>query len=223
MPPLTPGHISGGIFISLEGGDGTGKSTQFDLLVRALAGAGWPVEHAREPGGTPLSEEIRGLLLDPGYKDMTPATEAMLFAASRAQLVHTVVRPALREGKIVILDRYVDSSLVYQGVALGLLDFVTRINEMATGGQRTDLTILFDLDPAGAGRTDRGAGDRIERRGSAYHEIVRRAFLDLAGRSGGRVVVVDAARPIDVVHEDVMRLALAALAGANDCRGGGRQ
>ncbi len=223
MPTLTPGPVSGGLLISLEGGDGTGKSTQFRLLVEDLKTAGWPVVSAREPGGTPVSEKIRRILLDPANEGMRPETEAMLFAASRAQLVRQVVGPALEAGSLVVLDRYVDSSLVYQGRALGITGFVTTVNGLATGGLLPDLTLLFDVDPAKAGKYKKNGAtdDRIERRDAGYHRTVREAFLELARNSGGRMVVVDAARPIQEVHAEVMGLVWGRLSAKSNHPGGG--
>lgn len=223
MPTMTPGSVPGGLFISLEGGDGTGKSTQFRLLVEALETGGWPVVSAREPGGTPVSEKIRRLLLDPANEGMKPETEAMLFAASRTQLVHQVVRPALDAGRLVVLDRYVDSSLVYQGRALGIPDFVVAVNQLATGGLVPDLTLLFDVDPAKAGKYKKNGAtdDRIERRDAGYHRTVREAFLELARNSGGRMVVVDAARSVQEVHAEVMDLVWGRLSAKSNHPGGG--
>ena len=223
MSTLTPGPIPGGLFVSLEGGDGTGKTTQFHLLVEALETGGWPVVNAREPGGTLISEKIRHILLDPTNEGMRPETEALLFAASRAQLLRQTVLPALDAGKLVVLDRYVDSSLVYQGHALGIAAFVSAVNQLATGGRVPDLTLLFDVDPAKAGRfkANGATDDRIERRDATYHQTVREAFLELARNSGGRMVTVDAARPIPEVQTEVMGLVLDRLAAKLNHHGGG--
>ncbi|MHB8926815.1 MAG: dTMP kinase [Bacillota bacterium] len=195
-----------GLFISLEGGDGVGKSTQFDLLCRALEARGWPVFPVREPGGTPIGEKVRAMILDPANKEMAPAAEALLYAASRAQLVGERIRPALAQGKLVLADRYVDSSLVYQGHALGLgIEAVRGVNGFATGGLLPDLTLLLDADPDRAmyNLTSARPSDRIERRESAYRRQVRQGYLALA-QADPRIKVIDAGRAIDDVHRDVL-------------------
>ncbi|HHV54143.1 MAG TPA: dTMP kinase [Firmicutes bacterium] len=197
-----------GAFITFEGVDGAGKSTQLELLVRALRRAGYPVIASREPGGSPLGEAVRQLLLDPKYT-FGSMTEVLLMAAARAAHVEQVIRPALDRGDFVLVDRYVDSSLAYQGVGLGVgIDPVLRINEFAIQRTWPDLTILLDVPVAVAWeriRTRRGeaASDRLEARGSGYQEKVRTGYLELARRWPERIVVVDARGPVQQVAEQV--------------------
>jgi dTMP kinase len=175
----------------------------------------------REPGGTAVGEHIRALLIDPRHAELAPRTELLLFAASRAQLVAEVVRPALAQGRIVVCERYVDASLAYQGAARGLgLDLVRSINDVATEGLQPDLTLLLDLDPetglrrarskerAGRGGRDAGmegwdGGDRLERETTAFHTRVREGFLAIARIEPQRFRVIDARRPVAEVRADI--------------------
>jgi dTMP kinase len=185
-----------GLFIVFEGGEGTGKSTQVRLLAEALRRAGRDVVVTREPGATEAGARIRGLLLDGG--EIAPRSEALLYAADRAHHVATVVRPALDRGAVVLSDRYVDSSLAYQGAGRTLpVQDVAWLSTWATGGLKPDLTVLLDLDPmVGLARAEsRGEGkDRLEAESLAFHERVRFAFLDLAAAESGRYLVLDAGR-----------------------------
>jgi dTMP kinase len=174
-----------GLFISLEGPEGAGKTTQQQRLAARLRAAGHDVFVTREPGGTAIGEQIRRLLLDTNHHGMTPQTEMLLFAASRAQFVAEMVRPALEMGKIVLSDRYVHASLAYQGFARGLgVDLVRAVNDVATGGLYPDLTILLDVPPdLGLRRALEGrhaAADRMEGETLDFHERVREGFLRLA-------------------------------------------
>lgn len=200
-----------GVFITFEGPDGAGKSTQVRLLAARIREAGRLCTVTREPGGTPISDRIRGILLDPESRDMDARTEVLLYAASRAQLVRQVILPELERGAVVISDRYVDASLAYQG-ELGLdREQIRRLNEWATGGLMPDRTYVLDV-PAEvglarvrqAGRREFGGVDRIERRGAAYHEAVRRWFLQQA-RTSSRYVLVDGSQPADAVAERIWR------------------
>lgn len=197
-----------GRLVTVEGVDGAGKSTHVAMLRAYLTERGVPHLYVREPGGTVGGERLRLLLLDPAGAEWHPVAEALLFAAARAQLVHERLRPALQAGTLVLCDRYVDSSLAYQGFAAGAgVEVVRAINEYATAGLRPDLTILFDLGPAAArARRDR-APDRVERRGEAFHTRVREGYLALARAEPDRFVVIDASRPV----EEVQRRARAAL------------
>lgn len=188
---------SKGLFISLEGPDGAGKSTQAGLLKEKLEACNREVLLTREPGGTPIGEEIRKLLLNPDFGEMGVACETLLYSASRGQLADEVIRPALRQGKIVICDRYLDSSLVYQGFAGGgEVESIRRINNWATGGLLPDLTIVLDLDiETGQQRFlaksgDPSALDRVEKKGPAFQQKVREGFLQLALLEPERVYVV---------------------------------
>jgi dTMP kinase len=207
-----------GIFLTLEGPEGAGKTTQSRLLVEYLRRAGHRVLHTREPGGTPIGEQIRTLLLDPRHGDMAARTEMLLFAASRAQLVAEVIAPALAQGALVLCERYVDASVAYQGVGRGLgVDIVRQVNAAATGGLSPDVTLLLDVDaaeglrrarePAAASdvRNEWGGGDRMEREAPAYHARVREGFLELARNEPQRILVIDARGPVEDVQRDIRR------------------
>lgn len=177
-----PAATRSGLLLVLEGGEGAGKTTQWQRLATVLRSAGHDVVALREPGGTPAGDEIRRLLLDPS-SDLAPEAEALLFAASRAQLVHTIIRPALNRGAVVLVDRFLLSTLAYQGAGRGLaLEQLTRVNSLATGGLTPDATLLLTLplSDAMARMASRGATDRIEEAGLAFHERVQRAFADAA-------------------------------------------
>ncbi|MFI7484057.1 dTMP kinase [Kocuria sp. M1R5S2] len=197
-PPAALRHPSGA-FVVLEGGDGAGKSTQAGRLVAALRAEGHDVVRTREPGGTPLGERVRELVLDPAHGPVDPRTEALLFAAARAAHVEQLIRPALAAGRIVVCDRFADSSAAYQGAGRGLgVARVAELNAWATAGLVPDLTVLLDVRAA-TGRArrlerDGGAGDRLEAEPDGFHDTTRRAFLELAEREPGRYLVLDAAR-----------------------------
>ena len=179
------------MFVTFEGIDGSGKSTQARLLADAVAAEGREVVATREPGGTELGERVRDILLGDG--DVAPWAEAALFAAARAQLVEEVVRPSLARGAFVVCDRYVDSSLAYQGVARGLgLDAVLELNLPAIGGLLPDRTFLLTLPVDEAVRRSTRRPDRIEREGLAFLARVDRAYREIAARFPERIVVVDA-------------------------------
>lgn len=196
------------VFITFEGVDGSGKSTQLRLLLAYLTERGIPHVFTREPGGTPIAEQIREVLLSPRNRGMSVITEALLFAAGRAEHVSRTIRPALEAGKVVICDRYVDSSLVYQGVAGGLpLEFLEQINQMATGALRPHRTIVLDLAPdAATARLKAGGMDRIEEKALEYHELVRQGYLELARAEPRRVKVVDASRSVEEVQAQIRTL-----------------
>ncbi|MCC6241262.1 MAG: dTMP kinase [Gemmatimonadaceae bacterium] len=178
----TPAATRTGLLIVLEGGEGAGKTTQWKRLTVALTAAGHDVVALREPGGTPAGDDIRRLLLDPA-SDLAPEAEALLFAASRAQLVHTLIRPALDRGAVVLVDRFLLSTLAYQGAGRGLsLEHLVQVNKLATGGLTPDATLLLTLplSDAMARMVSRGGTDRIEEAGLAFHERVQRAFVDAA-------------------------------------------
>ncbi|MFZ4598881.1 MAG: dTMP kinase [Terrimicrobiaceae bacterium] len=195
-----------GIFISFEGSEGCGKTTQIRLLSAALRESGAKVILVREPGGTESGEIIRHLLQHaPEGAALTAEAELLLFAASRAQLVREVIQPALAEGHTVISDRFLDSTTVYQGVARKISAEATRlINGFAVGLCLPDATFLLDLDRAAAlARMEDRARDRIERESEEFFEAVRRGYLDLAKRESGRIHVLDAARPPDEIAEEI--------------------
>ena len=185
---------SSGLFVAFEGGEGVGKSTQIARAVDLLQGRGRDVVRTREPGGTPLGQELRRLVLDPDG-EVSPRAEALLYAADRAHHVETVVRPALAAGKVVLSDRYIDSTLAYQGAGRGLTVADARIiTDWATDGLLPDLTVLLDLDPrTGLARASaRSSLDRLESAAMTFHDAVRAGFLALAAESPERYLVLDA-------------------------------
>lgn len=188
------------MFISLEGVDGSGKSTQARLLVEALGGETIAI---REPGGTEAAERIRELLADPGV-ELEPLAELMLFLAARADLTERVIRPALEESKVVVADRFSDSSVAYQGAARGLgVGEVIGLCEAATDGLWPDLTLLLRIDPeTGLGRAD--GEDRFEQEGLALQQEVAAAYDEIAVIASDRVVVIDASGSVEEVHKRVL-------------------
>jgi dTMP kinase len=189
------------VFVSFEGLDGSGKSTQAELLGRALGAEGRAVVLTREPGGTALGERIRELLLGGG--DVTAWGEAALFAAARAELVERVIAPALDRGAEVVCDRYVDSSLAYQGIARGLgVERVLELNLAVTGGLLPDRTFLLLLDPDECARRS-GTTDRIEREGDVFRRRVDRAYRELAELYPRRIVALDASASPDEIAEEI--------------------
>lgn len=196
-----------GLFVTIEGCEGAGKSTQAALLADKLEESGREVLLTREPGGTAISEKIRAILLDTGHSEMAHRVELLLYLASRAQLVEEVVRPALERGWVVISDRFHDSTLAYQGGARNLdIDRAAVLNEFATGGLVPDVTFLLDL-PAEQGmerkNNDGDSADRMEGQGIGFHARVREAFLELARREPDRIVVLDAGRPVDELASEI--------------------
>lgn len=197
----------GALFVVLEGGDGAGKSTQAALLAGHLQQRGRDVVRTREPGGTPIGEKLRALVLDHGHGEVDARTEALMFAAARAAHVEQLIVPALSRGAAVVCDRYIDSSVAYQGTGRGLgTEEVLRLNRWATGGLRPDLTILLDVDPQ-AGRHRRTAGeaaeDRLESEPDDFHARIRQAFLDRARHDDGAYLVLDASRGVDDLAVDI--------------------
>jgi len=193
-----------GKFITFEGGDGSGKSTQIKLAAESLKAAGFDVMLTREPGGTKIGESIRALLLNPENAEMSDMTEMLLYAAARAQIVRETIEPALDAGRLVICDRWADSSMVYQGAARGLGEAVREVNMYAAGDLfQPDATILLDLDP-GEALARAGGGDRIEALGIEYQSKVRAAYLKLAADHPLRIHVIDAGGSPEEVHERVM-------------------
>ena len=196
-----------GVFITFEGIDGCGKSTQCELLRNYLESTGKDFVFVREPGGTVIGERIREILLDKKNTQMTARTELLLFEAARAQITDEVIRPALEKGRIVLCDRFFDSSSAYQGKARGMgMDFVDSLNMAATGGLKPDITFFFDIsaEEALARRGKRGeASDRIELAGLKFQEDVRAGYLELAENSDGRIVTIDAKLGIDEIFEQI--------------------
>lgn len=196
-----------GKFITFEGGEGAGKSTQLNRLAERLRAAGAGVLSLREPGGTPFGEKMRDVLKQPGSA-IQPAAEALLFASCRAQLVADVIAPALAAGQVVLCDRFIDSTVAYQSGGRGLdRGLIESANRLACGPVRPDLTILLDLDPSrGLGRAsvrDQGQPDRFEVLGADFHRKVRALYHTLAQEEPARFFVVDAARPPEAVEEEI--------------------
>ncbi len=197
-------------FITFEGPEGSGKSTQIRLLAESLEQSGSRVLVTREPGGTPIGNAVRAILLDRLHTEMSPRAETLLFNAARAQIVDQVIRPALEAGQIVLCDRYADSTLAYQGYGHGQsLDDLRRLGAYATGGLVPDLTIYLDIEVReGLRRKQAGAAEewnRMEEKTLAYHQTVRRGYLELAAAEPQRWLVVDAGQPIEAVHREIMR------------------
>ena len=197
--------VTRGLFITLEGIEGSGKSTQAHLLAEKLREHGNVVVSLREPGSTPIGDRVRDVLLAREHDGMTPETEALLYAAARAQMVSERVVPAVEAGRTVVCDRYVDSTIAYQCFGRGLArDVVSQVNEWATRGVQPDMTVLLDLPVAdGLARATRVACDRIEAETADFHERVRQGYLRLAAEEPGRIAVVDGRGPVEMVGESV--------------------
>ncbi len=195
------------MFLSLDGIDGTGKSTQLRLLADTMRGRGLTVTTCVDPGGTDLGGKLREILLHGRQATMSVRTECLLFMASRAELVNQVITPALNRGEIVLSDRYLLANVVYQGHAGGLLpDDVWKLGQFATSGLLPDLTLILDL-PVDVAKLRRvGKADRMESRDTAYYERVRQGFLTEAARDPGRFVVVDATPNVERVHAAISKL-----------------
>jgi dTMP kinase len=197
-------HTTTGVFVAFEGGDGTGKSTQARALAASLAAAGFRALLTFEPGDTTVGKEMRRIVLDPATGELSHRTEVLLYAADKSEHVDTVVIPALERGEVVITDRYVDSTLAYQGAGrdLGVAE-VERVARWATRDLRPDLTVVLDLDPAhGLSRFDER--DRIEGEAPEFFVRARDAFLTLAAADPDHYLVVDAGRPEDDIAEIVL-------------------
>ena len=194
-----------GLFIVMEGPDGSGKTTQINLLKEYLEEAGYECLITREPGGTVIGEEVRQLILNPEHKEMSPVTEMLLYAASRAQLVHEVIGPALEEGKIVISDRFVDSSIVYQGIARKLgISTVSAVNAPRIGIYRPDGIFFIDLSEAEGLRRKKEQKnlDRMEQEGIDFHHMVSEGYRKvLSGRP--EVMKIDGGRSIDTIQKKI--------------------
>ncbi|MBI4040324.1 MAG: dTMP kinase [Deltaproteobacteria bacterium] len=199
------------LFITFEGIEGAGKSTQILLLKSALLKQGLNVLITREPGGTFIGDQIRTILLDQKNKDMTPLTELFLYEASRAQHVHEKILPALKQKKIVISDRFYDASTVYQGMARELpLSWIHPLNRMASFELKPDLTFVLDVDVTkGLSRIQKRyrstkKKDRIERESQKFHHKIRQGYLTLAKKEPSRIKVIDAAQDINTIHQNIL-------------------
>ncbi len=198
------------LFVTIEGPEGSGKTSAMQIVKARLESEGHSVVMTREPGGTKISEQIRNVILDPDNTEMDPRTEALLYAASRRQHLVEKIWPSLQEGKIVFCDRYLDSSLAYQGVARGLgVDRILEVNSYATEGTFPDLTVLFDIDPVlGLERINRNKDrevNRLDMEKISFHNQVRSGYLELSRRFPERYFVVDASRPLEEVSAVVFK------------------
>ncbi|HEX6328982.1 MAG TPA: dTMP kinase [Jiangellaceae bacterium] len=200
-----------GVFIAIEGGDGSGKSTQARLLARRLRDAGREVVLTYEPGDTRIGTDVRRLVLDVASEGLDARAEALLYAADRAEHVAATIRPALERGAVVITDRYVDSSIAYQGAGRGLgVDEIAALSAFATDGLLPDLTVVLDVPEDIRRPRITGLGDRLEREAAEFHETVRQAYLRRAAADPDRYLVVDASRPpadlADLIAEHVEKV-----------------
>jgi dTMP kinase len=195
-----------GLFITVEGIDGSGKSTQIDLMKDYIQGKGFDVVLTREPGGTKISEKIRAIILDLENSEMGAITEMLLYAAARAQLVSEIIKPAIENGKIVICDRFIDSSYVYQGFGRGIdLDIIKNVNDEAMGGIVPDITFFFDVNPEIAlkRRISATGMDRIEKEKMEFHFRVYSGYKKLASLYPQRIKLIDGSKSVEEVFCDV--------------------
>ena len=212
---MTQKQVKQGYFITLEGPDGSGKTSQVPLLAAYLRGNGFEVVTTREPGGTPISDQVKDVLKSMANKSMHPRTEILLFCSARAQLVEEVIRPSLAQGKIVISDRYADSTLAYQGYGHGYdLDFLHRLLNFATGDLWPDLTLYLDVD-AEVGLNRRRSGgdewDRLDDYELAFHQRVRQGYLKMLSANPQRWKLIDACQTPDEVEKDLKQAVKAFL------------
>lgn len=201
-----------GKFITFEGPEGCGKSTQIKLLSEALIKQGRLVLTTREPGGTDVGEEIRKILMDPEYVELTDLTEVFLYEAARAQLVNEVIIPALDSGHIVLCDRFSESTLAYQGYGGKIsVEWIQKIDQMARGGLSPDLTLFIDVDPEVGLKRARASEkeiDRLEEKDLEYHKRVYQGYVELTKKSPDRIKVVDGRKGIQEIHQEILKLCL---------------
>lgn len=201
-----------GLFVTFEGGEGSGKSTQFAQTAAFLIADGIPVTATREPGGTEIGTAIRSFLLDAKNTTLVPTAELLLYEACRAQVTEEIIRPALAQAHVVLCDRFFDSTTAYQGYARGLdLAMVQRLNLAATSGLRPDCTLWFDMEPAAGiararARSGAAALDRLEREALAFHERVRNGYRAIALAEPERVIRIDASRSIEVIQAEIQAI-----------------
>lgn len=195
-----------GYFITFEGIDGCGKTTQMNLLTEYLKNNGYDVVLTREPGGKGLGEKIREILLN--YDgEVSSNAEAFLFLADRAQNIENIVKPAVEAGKVVLCDRHTDSTIAYQGYGRGVdIERLTKLNNLATGGKKPDLTFVFDIDIETSMTRVGKEKDRMESAGIEFFNKVREGYLDIAKQEPARVKVLDSSREIEIIHQDVVSL-----------------
>ncbi len=195
--------MSKGIFITFEGADGAGKSTQIQLAKEYLEKRGLEPLMTREPGGTSISEKLRDILLDRDNSEMSPIAEMLIYASARAQLVAEVIKPAMDKGRVIICDRFLDSSIAYQGYGRGLGDVVEEVNRVAVDGMLPDITFFLDIDPAVGRARIKGGMDRLEQEKLDFHYRVYEGYKAVAAASPNRVIVIDASRSIEEIHKDI--------------------
>lgn len=211
------------MFITFEGPEGSGKTTQIRLLRDYLQQQGWSVVATREPGGTPIGDQIRACLHDVNNTAMTAAAELLLYSASRAQLVGELIRPALAQGQIVLCDRYADSTLAYQGYGRGLdLAALQQITQFATGGLQPDLTLFLDVAvEAGLARRQLGGDEmnRLDREAVTFHQKVRAGYFQLIAATPARWVIINAERPVPVIQAEIREIVRGRIRQARVCEG----
>lgn len=198
-----------GMFITVEGTDGSGKSTQIEMMKNYISSKGIDVVLTREPGGTMISEKIRSIILDPENTKMADTTELLLYAASRAQLVDEIIRPAILQGKTVIADRFIDSSYVYQGFGRGMgLEIIDTVNKAAVDGILPELTLFFDISPEIAleRRIKSSGADRIEKEEMDFHIKVYNGYKKLASDNPQRIKTIDSDRSVEEIAADVRKI-----------------
>ncbi len=199
--------MSKGLFITFEGGEGAGKTTQIKRLAETLEGRGYKVLLTREPGGTPEAEKLRALFIDQNGQDWPPEAQLLLMTAARTLHVEKLLRPALAGGTIVLCDRFTDSTLAYQGYAGGMsLDKIQTVQHAAIGDFAPDLTIILDIDPAqGLNRAGRraGTGDTFEGKALSFHQKIREGFLDIGHKNPGRCAIIDASQDAETIADTI--------------------
>lgn len=205
-----------GKFVVLDGPDGAGKSTQLDLLADRLASAGLSVCRLRDPGGTEIGDRIRGILLDRAHDPMSVECELLLYMASRAQLAHQRIRPALAAGQCVLCDRFISSTIAYQGAGGVDVETIHQLGRAAVGDTWPDVTVILDIDSAAGLARIATAPDRMESKGPDFHRKVREGFCRQGERQPDKVVVVEAGGTVDQTHDNIVR----ALAGWADAQAG---
>jgi dTMP kinase len=213
------GNIERGPFITLEGPEGAGKTTQVKLLSKQLDIAGIAHVVTRDPGGTPLGRQIRRILLNP-ENPVQPMAELLLYQADRAQHVAEIIEPELKAGKLVICDRYVDSTMAYQGYGRGIdFELIKELNKIATGGLMPELTILFDIESSdGLARLHPGGHDRLEREALEFHLKVRKGYLESAKKEPERWRILDASKPLTQAQSELRKIIFDHLSGKYDLR-----